>query len=86
MKWSNKETNVLIDIVKDPKGKLKMSMRIKSITSYDLNEKDDEFPGIFAIKFPKNCWSRDNTRLLVDTQWRRSNVNILFYLKKNRQI
>ena len=31
MKWSTKETNVLIDIVKDPKGKLKMSMRIKRV-------------------------------------------------------
>ena len=36
--------------------------------------KGNEFPGIYALGFPKNCWSMDNKRILMNTQWKRANV------------
>jgi hypothetical protein len=34
----------------------------------------EEFPGLFSMKFSNNCWSVDNKRILVSTQWKRANV------------
>ena len=35
---------------------------------------ENEFPGIFSSKLLPNCWTSDNKRILLDTQWRRTNV------------
>ena len=34
----------------------------------------NQFPGIFSLKLPTNCWSLDNKRILLDTKWRATNV------------
>lgn len=41
----------------------------------------EEFPGIYAMKFPQNCWSLDNKRILINSQWKRANVKYLTILK-----
>ena len=36
----------------------------------------DEFPGFFSMKFSNNCWSLDNKRIILATQWKRANVKL----------
>ena len=39
---------------------------------------DTDFPGIFAYSLPFNtCWSLDNKRILMNTNWKNSNVKSL---------
>jgi len=45
---------------------------VSEIVEIVNSPKDSEFPGIFSMKFPKNCWSLDSKRILLNTQWRRA--------------
>ena len=38
--------------------------------------KGDEFPGIFAAELGPKCWSLDNKRILLTTNWRRTSVSV----------
>ena len=38
------------------------------------NNSGSLFSGIFSIKFPTNCWSLDNKRIMLDTQCNKTNV------------
>lgn len=53
-----------------------MNWKTREITTLvDIvnNPKASQFPGIYAVGFPKNCWSIDNKRVLINTQWNRAN-------------
>ena len=38
---------------------------------------DSAFPGIYAVKFPADsCWSEDDQRILLNTNFRSTNVRL----------
>lgn len=52
-----------------------MNWSTKEVTTVvDIVKESANFPGIFSIKFPDNCWSLDNKRILISTHWRKANV------------
>ncbi|XP_060593623.1 acylamino-acid-releasing enzyme-like isoform X2 [Ruditapes philippinarum] len=34
----------------------------------------DEFPGVYAVKVPDECWCEDNTRVVINSSWRSRDV------------
>ena len=50
------------------------SKQITVLSDIVKSSEADEFPGLFSMKFSNNCWSSDNKRILVATQWKRANV------------
>ena len=34
----------------------------------------DEFPGLYALNFSNQCWSLDDKRIIVSTEWKRTRV------------
>jgi hypothetical protein len=72
-----KAFNMVINNNNDLIKKKKMEWKSKQITVLSdivKSSEGDEFPGLFSMKFSNNCWSSDNKRLLVATQWKRANV------------
>jgi acylaminoacyl-peptidase len=56
-----------------------MNWATKEMTAVcDIVRYNADFPGIFSHSFPQNCWSNDDKRILLTTQWRNSNRIILF--------
>lgn len=48
---------------------------VSTLVDFAKSPKGDEFPGIYAMGFPQNCWSLDNKRILMNTEWKRVNVS-----------
>ena len=67
---SMKNNNDLI-LIKKMDWKSKQITVLSDIVKFS---EADEFPGLFSMKFSNNCWSSDNKRILVATQWKRANV------------
>lgn len=49
------------------------SKKVTTLVDIIKSPKAEDFPGIYAMKFPQNCWSLDNKRILINSQWKRAN-------------
>ena len=50
------------------------SKSVSVLSDIVKSSEGDAFPGLFSIKFPNKCWSSDDKRILIGTQWKRANV------------
>lgn len=57
---------------------------ISTVIDVVKNPKGNDFPGIYAMGFPQNCWSLDNKRILMNTQWKRVNRSISVDVEKKK--